>query len=120
MSRIPTPGDLATRAHRPLAAQAPPFRPRFEAAIRNSHLHSRTRLVALVLATYASHQTGGITAAVHPGYERLALASGLSNHSVRVGLQELQEHGLVERDRGPSGQAVQITLTLPAGDQAPQ
>jgi hypothetical protein len=131
---IPTPGDLAAKAHRPLTARpahaesargralrvalpaGAPFRQRFEHGLRRSELPRNARLLALTLATFGDWDTGAIPDDVCPGVPLMIQATGLSEGAVREALHYLKAGGWIERnDSGPGGhQAPPITLLIPA------
>jgi DNA-binding transcriptional ArsR family regulator len=66
---------------------------RWEKDVLRCVLPPMTKLVALVLATYADADGGN----AHPGEDRLAVACGLSDRTVRDHLARLRDLGLIER-----------------------
>lgn len=124
---MPTPGDLAARPRRPLTARpdvpssqhrsvpAPgaPFRVRFEWTIRHSRLNHRTRLIALVAATWADYDTGEFPAGITPSVQTLATAAGLSRHSVLQGITDLTARHLMRRVERSGEPGIRIALRLP-------
>lgn len=82
--------------------------------VRRCLLGSSTKLVAAVLADYASPDGTRI----HPGTDRLTRVTELSDRSVRTALAKLREAGLVERlvegsKNGRRGLADEYRLTIP-------
>lgn len=76
------------------------------------------KLLGYTLATYADTKTGG---RIHPGIQRLALATGQSDRQVRRGLKALEDLDLVrcgvrgsQFGRGGKGLASRYQLTIPA------
>ncbi len=65
----------------------------WERWIRRCCLPASTKLVALVMATYAARDGSRI----FPGVARLAATTGLSERTVRTALGNLREVGLIER-----------------------
>lgn len=76
----------------------PPEGARFEweRALRMLNLPSTTKLVGLMLATYANGDDGR---EAHPGEDRLAADCCLSTRAVRTHLATLRMAGLIERTR---------------------
>lgn len=74
----------------------------WERAVRVLVLPSTTKLVALMLATYATAKDG---ANIRPGEDRLAADCALSTRAVRTHLAALRDLGLIERTtRGSANQ----------------
>jgi DNA-binding transcriptional ArsR family regulator len=73
---------------------APGVRFEFERMIRHLQLSSTSKLVALMLATYAQGSSGDNA---HPGEDRLAADCGLSKRTVRTHLALLRSSGLIRR-----------------------
>lgn len=65
----------------------------WERWVRRCILPSSTKLVALVMATYAARDGSRI----FPGVTRLAATTGLSERTVRTALGNLRDVGLIER-----------------------
>jgi Helix-turn-helix domain len=88
----------------------------WERSIRLLDLPATTKLVGLMLATYADGNTGGNA---HPGQDRLAAECNLSERSVNDHLETLRHLGLLDRTyRGRANQysrtADTYALTVPA------
>lgn len=87
----------------------------WERWVRRCILPSSTKLVALVMATYA-HRDG---TRVFPGVNRLAKTTGLSERTVRTALCNLRDVGLIERTAEGGRRGVQVftdvhRLSIPA------
>lgn len=78
----------------------------FERMLQRLRLAPTTKLVALMLATYATGSSGGNA---HPGEDRLAADCGLSKRTVRTHLALLRDAGLIRR--ASKGRANQYSRT---------
>lgn len=88
----------------------------YETGLRHSGLHPFARLLGFILAHYAAHSGGYISAEKVPEAELLVRASGMRSTSVRHSLQSLEARGWVTRAAHSSvarPHVSSITLTVP-------
>ncbi|WP_181790114.1 hypothetical protein [Streptomyces phytophilus] len=69
----------------------------YERALRRSGLHPHARLLAFVLASLATPDTGRIPRRLMPGVVQLADACGVHTRQVHCSLQQLQARGWLQR-----------------------
>lgn len=86
----------------------------WERIVRRCHLPPSTKLVAFTLAQYGNRDGTKL----HPGNERLSKTTGLNEKTVRRGLEQLRDVGLIERvfhgkSAGRRGLADAYRLTIP-------
>lgn len=85
-----------------------PNRFEWERALLASDLPATTRLVALVLATWA-----GADMKCWPSRPTIADRAGISVRTVATHLQRLRDHGWIRSRRGAPGRSNRYTLTVP-------
>ncbi|MFD6874501.1 MULTISPECIES: hypothetical protein [unclassified Streptomyces] len=112
MPAIPTPLDVAARAHLQPATGGRQYRARYEQGIRCSRMNPHTRLVALTLASLAGVD-GEIPAAAQPGLAGLSAATGLRPGQVAVNLRALETRGWLRPLHGDRYERARFELALP-------
>ncbi|NUP19037.1 MAG: hypothetical protein HOZ81_23690 [Streptomyces sp.] len=116
---VPTPADLAARIVRPAvpAGSHRRFRGHYLQAIRGARMIPHTKLVGLVLVTFASPD-GVIPASRQPGIDGLVTATGLTAGMVAVQLGALEQRQWLQPVPGARYETAPLQLSIPAIDMA--